>query len=108
MAACSTTPQSPELDQDQENQEQTSHAPRYRVLLHNDELTPMEFVVEILRSVFRKPKVQAVQIMLTAHHRSIALVAVLPLEQAEFRVDQAHSLARCRKYPLRLTYEQDE
>jgi ATP-dependent Clp protease adaptor protein ClpS len=82
-------------------------APLYRVLLHNDDVTPMDFVVHVLETVFRKSAEEAVEIMLTAHHTGLALVAVLPLEQAELRVDQAHSIARAAKYPLTLTYEQE-
>ena len=81
------------------------HVPRYRVLIHNDDITPMLFVVETLRAIFQKEEPAAIEIMLTAHKTGIAHVATLPLEQAEFRVDQAHSLARARKYPLKLTYE---
>lgn len=81
------------------------HAPQYRVLVHNDDVTTMEFVIEVLRTAFRKNQEDATQIMLVAHRSNVALVDVLPLEQAEFRVEQAHSLARTRKYPLKFTYE---
>ncbi len=79
--------------------------PLYRVLIHNDPVTSMDFVVHVLVSVFSKDFVEAMQIMLAAHEGGVALVAVLPLEQAELRVDQAHALARARKYPLTLTFE---
>jgi ATP-dependent Clp protease adaptor protein ClpS len=85
-----------------------AHARRYRVFIHNDDVTPMDFVVQILRTNFQKPEEEAIQIMLTAHHSKIAHVATLPLEQAEFRVDQCHSLARARKFPLKLTYEPED
>ena len=94
--------------QDQETRSRTQHAPRYRVLIHNDDVTPMEFVVSTLRSVFHKRMTEAVTIMLRAHTTGIAHVDTLPLEQAEFRVDQAHSLARVQKLPLKLTYEPEE
>jgi ATP-dependent Clp protease adaptor protein ClpS len=83
----------------------TRLAPLYKVFIHNDDVTPMDFVVYVLRDVFKKEIQEAVEIMLTAHETGIALVAVLPLEQAELRVDQAHSLARTAKFPLTLTYE---
>ncbi len=73
------------------------HVPRYRVLIHNDDITPMLFGVETLRAVFQTEEPTAIEIMYTAHKTGIAHVATLPLEQAEFRVDQAHSLARARK-----------
>ena len=84
------------------------YAPRYRVLLHDDDKTPMEFVVEMLQAKFRKPEAEAVELMLRAHHKGIAYVDTLPLEQAEFRVSQVHSLARSRRFPLTLTYEPEE
>jgi len=80
-------------------------APLYRVLIHNDEVTPMDFVVMVLIQVFKKDAGEACRIMMEAHTADTALVAVLPLEQAELRVDQAHSLARTAKFPLTLSYE---
>lgn len=89
----------------EETRQKPRHAPMYRVFIHNDNVTPMDFVVHILRVNFQKPEEEAIQIMLKAHHTKLAHVATLPLEQAEFRVDQTHSLARARKFPLMLTYE---
>lgn len=85
--------------------EKTRHAPMYRVLIHNDDVTPMDFVVAVLRSIFHKDVNSAMQIMLEAHHGNVALVAVLSLEEAEFRVDKAHAVARTAKFPLTFTYE---
>jgi ATP-dependent Clp protease adaptor protein ClpS len=81
--------------------------PMYKVLIHNDDVTPMDFVVYVLMEVFKKTVQDAADIMVTAHHGGVALVTVLPLEQAELRADQAHSLARAQKYPLTFTYEPD-
>ncbi|MCY3021289.1 MAG: ATP-dependent Clp protease adaptor ClpS [Planctomycetota bacterium] len=80
-------------------------APLYRVLIHNDDVTPMGLVVHVLMSVFKKNSAEATDIMLEAHHTGVALVVVLPLEEAELRVDQAHALARTEKFPLTLTIE---
>lgn len=85
--------------------ERTRLAPLYRVLIHNDDVTPMDFVVAVLQRFFRKSTQEALEIMLTAHYQGVALVAVLPLEEAEFRVDQAHSHARTQKFPLTFTIE---
>ncbi len=98
----------PAPTREQETKGKPRHAPRYRVFIHNDDVTPADFVVHVLRTHFQKPEPEAMQIMLKAHHSGIAHVATLPLEQAEFRVDQAHSLARARKFPLKLTYEPEE
>jgi ATP-dependent Clp protease adaptor protein ClpS len=80
-------------------------APRYRVLIHNDDKTPMDLVVHVLQSVFKKDIHEAVDIMMTAHKTGVALVVVLPLEEAELRVEQAHSMARAQHFPLTFTYE---
>ena len=85
--------------------EKTAFAPLYRVLIHNDDITPMDFVVKILEEIFHKSGVESFKIMLTAHYKGVAHVVTLPLEEAEFRVDQAHSKARAAKYPLTFTYE---
>ncbi len=80
-------------------------APRYRVLIHNDDVTPMDFVVQVLTRFFKKEATEAIDIMLEAHSRDVALVDIMGLEEAEFRVDQAHSLARGAKYPLSFSIE---
>lgn len=80
-------------------------APLYRILIHNDDVTTMEFVVLVLLHVFKKSEREAVEIMFTAHQSGTALVAIMPLEVAELRIDQAHSMARTAKYPLTFTCE---
>jgi len=84
--------------------EQTRHAPLYRVLIHNDSKTPMDFVCGVLKYVFNKTFRESVQIMLEAHNRDVALVVMEAREQAEFHVERAHSLSR-PDYPLTFTYE---
>ena len=79
--------------------------PMYKILIHNDDVTPMEFVVYVLMEVFKKNIQDAAEIMIVAHKTGVALVTVLPLEQAELRSQQAHSLARTQKFPLMFTYE---
>ena len=96
-------PAAPRTDTD--SQVATHHIPMYRVLIHNDPKTTFDFVIAILGSVFAKSLQDADRIAQDAHHRGLALVTVLPLEQAEFKVDRAHSLARAAKFPLRFTYE---
>ncbi|MBI3724399.1 ATP-dependent Clp protease adaptor ClpS [bacterium] len=86
-------------------QEETRLAPRYRVLVHNDDVTPMDFVVGILRSVFGLSVAQSVAVMLRAHTGSVAHVTTLALEEAEVRCEKAHGLARAKRYPLTFTYE---
>jgi ATP-dependent Clp protease adaptor protein ClpS len=79
--------------------------PPYRVLIHNDDVTPMEFVVIVLRGIFHLSMPQATSIMLTAHFRGLAYVVTLPLEEAKYRVGKAHAAARANEYPLTFTIE---
>jgi ATP-dependent Clp protease adaptor protein ClpS len=85
--------------------EETKLYPRYRVFVHNDDVTPMELVVHVLLRIFGLDMARATAVMLEAHHTGVAFVIALTLEQAEFRVEQAHSLARGAGYPLTFTYE---
>ena len=85
--------------------EKTRHCPLYKVFVHNDDITPMFLVVDVLRNIFCLGARRAVAVMAEAHGSGVAFVVALPLEQAEFRVEQAHSIARGRGYPLTFTYE---
>lgn len=93
---------------DLETRSETKLAPRYRVLLHNDPVTPMDFVVRVLQEVFHLSAFRAVKVMLTAHSSGVAHVVTEPLEAAEFHVDQARSLARARPWPLSFSLEPEE
>jgi len=87
---------------------ETQLDPPTRVLLHNDDVTTMEFVVMVLRSIFELGWLEADRVMLEAHFRGLALVGVYPLEEAKYKVGQAHALARAEGFPLHLTIEPDE
>lgn len=82
--------------------------PPTRVLIHNDEVTTMEFVVMVLRSIFELAWLEAERVMLEAHVRGLALVGIYPLEEAKYKVGQAHSLARAEGFPLHLTIEPED
>jgi ATP-dependent Clp protease adaptor protein ClpS len=77
----------------------------YRVLLHNDDYTTMEFVVMVLMSVFHRTESEAIQIMLHVHRRGVGVAGVYPREVAESRVAKAARLAREAEFPLRCTME---
>ncbi len=79
----------------------------YKVLLHNDDFTTMEFVVEILMSVFGKSPEDATRIMLNVHKRGIGLCGVYTYEIAETKVDRVHFLAREHGFPLRCSMEKE-
>src|SRR5574341_2485412 len=82
--------------------------PPYRVLIHNDDVTPMDFVVYILRTVFGLSFGLAESVMLTAHLTGVAYVVTLGHEEAKYRVGKAHGLARAAGYPLTFTIEPEE
>ncbi|WP_298069179.1 ATP-dependent Clp protease adapter ClpS [uncultured Mailhella sp.] len=79
----------------------------FRVILHNDDYTTMEFVVRILREVFRKTEAEAEAIMLSVHQKGTGLCGVYPREIAEFRVGQVTSRARSAGFPLLCTMEKE-
>jgi ATP-dependent Clp protease adaptor protein ClpS len=91
-----------------ETEERNQLAPQYKVLIHNDPVTAMDFVIYVLLDIFRLDHETAVNVTIEAHSSGAALVGVYPLEQAEFLVDRAHAMARTAKFPLTFTYEADE
>ena len=80
--------------------------PRYRVLLHNDDYTTMEFVVYVLQSVFRKSPSEATQIMLRVHENGIGVCGVYSFEIAETKVSAVHDLAEQYEFPLKSSMEE--
>jgi len=79
--------------------------PPYAVIVHNDDITPMDFVVEVLQAVFDLSTPLATGVMLEAHYDGQAHVVTLGREEAKYRVGQAHQLARAAGYPLSFTIE---
>jgi len=80
----------------------------YRVLLHNDDYTTMEFVVEILVHIFHKTIEDATRIMLNVHEKGIGVCGVYTFEVAETKVDTVHNIARDHGYPLKCSMEKDD
>jgi ATP-dependent Clp protease adaptor protein ClpS len=78
----------------------------YKVLLHNDDYTTMEFVVWVLQSVFHHPEEKAVRIMLHVHQNGIGVAGTYPREVAETHVSEVEGLAREHEFPLRCTMEE--
>ncbi len=78
----------------------------YKVLLHNDDYTTMEFVVYILQAIFHRSETDAVQIMLHVHKNGLGVAGVYPYEVAETRVAQVESLARQNEFPLRCSIDE--
>ncbi len=87
--------------------QKTKKPPLYKVLLHNDDFTSMEFVVFILKTVFRKPDGEAKQIMWAVHRQGIGVAGVFTYEIAEAKINKVISLARAQDFPLLCTMEED-
>jgi len=79
--------------------------PQYRVLIHNDDITPMDFVITVLIRFFLTDETIAREVMLEAHKTGSALVAVMPFERAEFKIEKAHEYSRSFSYPLTFSLE---
>jgi ATP-dependent Clp protease adaptor protein ClpS len=99
----------PELEEDviSEVRDDTDEPSMYKVLLHNDDYTTMEFVVEILMLVFKKSPEDAVRIMLNVHHKGIGICGVYTFEVSETKVNTVHTLARQYGFPLKCTMEKE-
>ena len=80
---------------------------RFKVLLYNDDYTPMEFVVQLLEQVFGKGPSAATQIMLAIHRGGIGVAGVYVLEIAETKVSAVHRAAEDRGYPLQAGVEKE-
>lgn len=100
---------SPEIEEGVESEvkDDVREPPMYRVLLHNDDYTTMEFVVEILMFVFNKTPEKAVEIMLNVHHKGIGICGVYTFEVSETKVNTVHSLARQNGFPLKCSMEKE-
>ena len=87
--------------------EDTVHEPpKYRVLMHNDNYTTMDFVVQVLESVFSKPRTEAFQIMLNIHRQGIGMCGIFTAELAETKIATVHRLARQSGFPLKCSMEE--
>lgn len=85
----------------------TARPPLYKVLLLNDDYTPMEFVVHILERFFGLTHAQSFEIMLTVHKKGVAVVGVFSHEIAETKVNQVMDSARQNQHPLQCTMEKE-
>lgn len=89
-------------------EEQPTEPPLYRVLLHNDDFTTKEFVVEMLVAVFNKTVAEATALMWHTHRHGVGLCGVYTFEVAETKVQIATEAARENGFPLRLTIEPED
>ncbi len=85
----------------------TQRPPLYKVLILNDDYTPMEFVVHVLERFFGMTHAQAFELMLTVHKKGVAVVGVFSFEVAETKVGQVMDFARRHQHPLQCTMEKE-
>ncbi|MBU4176871.1 MAG: ATP-dependent Clp protease adapter ClpS [Desulfurivibrionaceae bacterium] len=88
-----------------EKKQQTKHPSMYKVLLHNDDYTTMDFVVMVLEKVFHKNVAEANRIMLNVHERGVGVAGIYTRDVAETKVILVHDLARKNEYPLKCSLE---
>ena len=86
----------------------TQRPPLYKVILLNDDYTPREFVVQVLKAVFRMNEDQAYRVMMTAHRRGACVIAVYTKDVAETKAKEATELGKSKGYPLFFTTEPEE
>jgi ATP-dependent Clp protease adaptor protein ClpS len=82
--------------------------PLYKVILLNDDFTPREFVVQVLKAVFRMNEDQAYRVMMTAHRRGACVIAVYTRDVAETKAKEATELGKSKGYPLFFTTEPEQ
>jgi ATP-dependent Clp protease adaptor protein ClpS len=95
----------PQIEITEEQRRAITEGPLYRVIIHNDDLTPMDFVLQILVSIFRLTGAHALQVMYTAHFHGSAYVQTLPKDEAQKRIGLAHFSARLNGYPLEFSLQ---
>ena len=97
----------PVVSDTSDTKEAPTFAPMYWVIMHNDPITTMDFVVETLVGIFGFDNNRAFETMYAIHTKGLAQIAVLPLERAEMKVAGIHQSARSQGFPLTCTIEPD-
>jgi ATP-dependent Clp protease adaptor protein ClpS len=82
--------------------------PLWKVILLNDDFTPREFVVLVLKAVFRMNESQAYKVMMTAHQKGACVIAVYTRDVAETKAKEATEMGKAKGYPLYFTTEKEE
>ncbi len=89
------------------SREKLKKPPLYRVLLHNDDFTTMEFVVHVLTHVFGKSEPDAFRVMWAVHTQGVGVAGVYTYEVAEMKIERVTQMARAEEYPLLCTMEEE-
>jgi len=104
-------PEFPDIESDSdvltESETKLEKPKLFKVLLHNDDFTTMDFVVFVLQFVFMRDTAEALTIMLKVHNEGVGLAGVYPYEVATMKAEKAMNLARAREYPLLCTVEEE-
>ncbi|MEK9629274.1 MAG: ATP-dependent Clp protease adaptor ClpS [Nitrospinota bacterium] len=99
-------PLSPGVVEESEGRTDRAYLPMYKIIMWDDNVTTMEFVIRILITLLGKEYSTAEKLMYEIHLQGAATVATLPLEQAEFKVEQVHRAAAMEEFPFTCTIEQ--
>ncbi len=91
---------------DVKNDQEVREPKMYRVILHNDDYSTMDFVIEVLISIFHKPAADATRIMLDVHKKGMGICGVYTYDIAVTRVARVHQLAKKREFPLKCSLEE--
>ncbi|MBE0556366.1 MAG: ATP-dependent Clp protease adaptor ClpS [Proteobacteria bacterium] len=91
---------------DVKSDEEIREPKQYRIILHNDDYTTMDFVIEVLVTVFHKPVAEATQIMLDVHKRGKGFCGVYTYDIAATKAAQVHQMAEMREFPLKCSLEE--
>ncbi len=101
----------PEIEEDGQVLEQTKEKlekPKmYKVLLHNDDFTTMEFVVFVLNKIFMRSEAESFTIMLKVHNEGVGVAGVYPYEIATMKAEKAMNMARAQEFPFLCTVEEE-
>ena len=87
---------------------ETQRPPLWKVILLNDDFTPREFVVAVLKAVFRMNEAQAYRVMMTAHQKGACVIAVYTKDVADTKAKEATEMGKSKGYPLFFTTEKEE
>ncbi len=90
-----------------ETKQKLEKPPLYKVLLHNDDFTTMEFVVFVLNKVFMRSELESFAIMLKVHNEGVGIAGVYPFEVATMKAEKAMNLAKAQEFPFLCTVEEE-